>query len=100
MRNTLERPKLLLTSSPVETFAGFTYHLDGELVPALTIDLKQGQSIFFEHHLLLRKDTGIAISVRRMKGTMKRMIAGMQIFVTEATGPGQIAFSCDGPGHI
>jgi uncharacterized protein (AIM24 family) len=35
-----------------------------------------------------------------MKGAMKRMIAGMQIFVTQATGPGQIAFSRDGPGHV
>ena len=30
---------------------------------------------------------------------MKRMISGMQIFVTEAIGPGQIAFSRDGAGH-
>jgi uncharacterized protein (AIM24 family) len=35
-----------------------------------------------------------------MKGALKRMMAGMQIFVTEATGPGQIAFSRDGAGHI
>jgi uncharacterized protein (AIM24 family) len=31
---------------------------------------------------------------------MKRMISGMQVFVTEAVGPGQIAFSRDGPGHV
>jgi len=35
-----------------------------------------------------------------MQGTFKRMMAGMQIFVTEAQGPGQIAFSRDGAGHI
>jgi uncharacterized protein (AIM24 family) len=35
-----------------------------------------------------------------MKGAMKRMLAGMQVFVTEASGSGQIAFSRDGAGHI
>ncbi len=35
-----------------------------------------------------------------MAGALKRMVAGMQVFVTEATGPGQIAFSRDGAGHI
>ncbi|MFZ0006048.1 MAG: AIM24 family protein [Methanoregula sp.] len=96
----MDRPKLLSTSAVAENYAGYTYHLDGELVPALTVELKPGQSIFFEHHILLWKDTGIVISVRPMKGAMKRMIAGMQIFVTDATGPGQIAFSRDGPGHV
>ncbi|HXX55416.1 MAG TPA: AIM24 family protein, partial [Methanoregula sp.] len=96
----MERPKLLQTSSPAETYAGYSYHSEGELVPALTIDLSPGQKIFFEHHILLWKDTGIVIAVRPMKGAVKRMIAGMQIFVTEATGPGQIAFSRDGPGHV
>jgi len=96
----MERPKLLSTSSPDESFAGYTYHLEGELVPSLTIDLLPGQSIFFEHHILLWKDPSVVISVRPMKGAMKRMIAGMQIFVTEATGPGQIAVSRDGPGHV
>ena len=96
----MERPKLLTTSSPAESFAGYSYHLDGELVPALTINLNPGQTIFFEHHILLWKDTGLVIGVRSMKGAMKRMIAGMQIFVTDATGPGQISFSRDGPGHV
>jgi len=96
----MERPKLLSTSSPSESYAGYTYYLDGELVPALTIDLAPGQSIFFEHHILLWKSPGIAVRVRPMAGAMKRVIAGMQIFVTEATGPGQIAFSRDGPGHV
>jgi uncharacterized protein (AIM24 family) len=94
------KPTLRPTTAQSETFAGYTYHLDGELVPALTIELSQGQSVYFEHHILLWKHTGINISVRQMKGAVKRMIAGMQIFVTEASGNGQIAFSRDGAGHI
>jgi uncharacterized protein (AIM24 family) len=35
-----------------------------------------------------------------MKGVFKRMMAGMQIFITEAQGPGQIAFSRDAAGHV
>ncbi len=96
----MERPKLLSTSKPDETFAGYTYHLDGELVPALTVDLLEGQTIYYEHHILLWKNPGIIIKIRPMKGALKRMIAGMQIFVTEASGPGQIAFSRDGAGHV
>jgi uncharacterized protein (AIM24 family) len=96
----VERPKLLTTSASDETFAGYTYHLDGELVPALTIEVPEGRSIYFEHHILLWKHPAIAIHIRSMKGSFKRMMAGMQIFITEATGPGQISFSRDGVGHV
>ncbi|TGT30557.1 AIM24 family protein, partial [Mesorhizobium sp. M4B.F.Ca.ET.169.01.1.1] len=44
--------------------------------------------------------TTITIGLKSLKGALKRMIAGMQVFVTEASGPGVIAFSRDGPGHI
>jgi uncharacterized protein (AIM24 family) len=96
----LERPLLLATTAADETHAGVTYHLDGELVPVLTVDLPAGRSIYFEHHILLWKHPELQVTVRPMKGALKRMIAGMQIFITEAQGPGQIAFSRDGVGHI
>jgi uncharacterized protein (AIM24 family) len=35
-----------------------------------------------------------------MKGAFKRAVAGMPIFMTEAKGAGQIAFSRDGVGHV
>jgi uncharacterized protein (AIM24 family) len=96
----MDRPRLLPTKAIDESFAGVTYHLDGELVPALTIELPPGGSAYFEHHVLLWKHPSVTIGIRAMKGALKRMIAGMQIFITEATGPGQIAFSRDGAGHI
>ncbi len=40
----------------------------------------------------------MAIGIKTMSGTLKRMFAGMQIFTTEAHGPGQIAFSRDAAG--
>jgi uncharacterized protein (AIM24 family) len=97
---TMERPVLLATSANAETFAGVTYHLDGELVPVLTVELSGSASVYYEHHILLWKHTGITIGIKPMKGMLKRMMAGIQIFVTEAKGQGQIAFSRDGPGHI
>ncbi len=96
----MERPVLLPTNAQGETFAGVTYHLDGELVPVLTVELTPNSSVFFEHHILLWKHPNVTIGLKAMKGAFKRMMAGMQIFVTEAKGQGQIAFSRDDAGHI
>jgi len=96
----MERPVLLATTAKEESFGGVTYHLDGELVPALTVDLSGSASVYFEHHILLWKHPSVTIGIKAMKGAMKRMMAGIQIFVTEAKGTGEIAFSRDGPGHI
>src|SRR6202022_5197796 len=41
----------------------------------------------------------LAIGVRG-KGALKRMIAGMQVLLTEARRPGQVALSRDGAGHV
>jgi uncharacterized protein (AIM24 family) len=96
----MDRPRILPTRAADETFAGVTYHLDGELVPVLTVELSPTTTVYFEHHVLLWKHPSVNIGLRPMKGMLKRMMAGMQIFVTEATGVGQIAFSRDGAGHI
>ncbi len=100
MPNPLTRPALLATTARNETFAGLTYHLDGELVPVLTVELTTGIGVYFEHHILLWKNPEINISLKPIKGALKRMMAGMQVFITEASGQGQIAFSRDGVGHI
>jgi uncharacterized protein (AIM24 family) len=92
-------PTLLPTQAHDETFGGVTYHLDGELVPVLTVDVSR-VPVYFEHHILLWKHPSVRVSLRPMKGALKRMMAGMQIFVTEASGAGHIAFSRDGAGHI
>ncbi len=92
-------PQLMPTSASAETFGGVTYHIDGELVPVLTVDVSHS-SIYFEHHILLWKHPSVRIGLKAMAGALKRMIAGMQVFVTEASGQGMIAFSRDGAGHI
>lgn len=92
-------PVLKPTSAQSETFAGVTYHLDGELVPVLTVELA-GTPVYFEHHVLLWKDTQTQIGVKQLAGAFKRVMSGMPIFMTEAHGPGRIAFSRDGAGHL
>jgi uncharacterized protein (AIM24 family) len=92
-------PTLMPTKASNESFGGVTYHIDGELVPALSVDVTN-MPVYFEHHILLWKNTTIRIQLKALKGMLKRMIAGMQVFVTEASGSGIIAFSRDGPGHI
>lgn len=92
-------PTLMPTTASAESFGGVTYHIDGELVPVLSVDVTQ-MPVYFEHHILLWKHPTVRIGLKALRGVLKRMIAGMQIFVTEASGPGIIAFSRDGAGHI
>jgi uncharacterized protein (AIM24 family) len=95
----VDLPRLAPTQAQGETFGGVSYHLDGELTPVLTVDVSR-TSVYFEHHILLWKHPTVQIRIKPMAGALKRMVAGMQVFVTEASGPGMIAFSRDGPGHI
>lgn len=92
-------PTLMPTTAADETYGGITYHIGGELVPVLSVDVSR-QPVYFEHHILLWKNSSVKIGLRPMKGAIKRMMAGMQIFVTEASGNGVVAFSRDGVGHI
>ena len=48
-------PALLPTAAREETFAGLTYHIEGELVPVLHVEVKSA-NVYFEHHILLWKD--------------------------------------------
>jgi uncharacterized protein (AIM24 family) len=92
-------PKLLATAATNESFGGVTYHIEGELVPVLHLELA-AKAVYFEHHILLWKDPRLEIELKPMKGALKRMLAGMPVFMTSARGPGRIAFSRDGAGHV
>jgi uncharacterized protein (AIM24 family) len=92
-------PTLHSTRVKDESFAGVTYHLEGELVPVLHVELQQ-VPLYFEHHVLLWKHPQVEIGVRAMKGAIKRLFAGLPIFLTETRGTGHIAFSRDGAGQV
>jgi uncharacterized protein (AIM24 family) len=93
-------PKLLPTSIDEGQGPGVQFRTDGELVPALTMELDGSMSVYFEHHIVLWKTPSLEIGIHPMKGAFKRVMAGMPIFMTEAKGAGQIAFSRDGVGHV
>jgi uncharacterized protein (AIM24 family) len=91
-------PEPIKTTITDESFAGVTYHIRGGLVPELQIELTS-QSVMFEHHTLLWKQSDTKIELRPLKGMVKRKIAGLDFFVTKALAPGRIAFSRDWPGQ-
>ena len=92
-------PVLWPTRVRDESFASVTYHIEGELVPVLQVELSE-MPIYFEHHILLWKDVTVDIGVKSLAGAFKRVLAGMPIFMTETRGHGRIGFSRDGTGHI
>lgn len=92
-------PQQLQTTAANATFGGVTYHIEGELVPVLHLELGQ-MPVYFEHHILLWKDPRVQIEIKSMRGALKRVLAGMPIFMTAARGPGRIAFSRDGTGQV
>ncbi len=77
-------PTLLPTNKQDETFGGVTYHIQGELVPALQLELSN-TGVYFEHHILLWKDPAVQIAIHPVKGGLKRMLAGMPFLLTGAT---------------
>ena len=60
-------PVQLTTNVQNETFGGVTYHIEGELVPALHLELSN-TGVYFEHHILLWKDPAVQIAMHPMKG--------------------------------
>jgi uncharacterized protein (AIM24 family) len=81
-------------------FGASTCQVEGEIVPVAEINLGQGDSVFFEHHVLLWKDEGTRMSVLPMTGGVKRALAGMPFIISVAHGPGRIAFSRDATGEL
>jgi uncharacterized protein (AIM24 family) len=77
-----------------------TITIDGELVPVVDVMLGNQMPIYFEHHILLWKHPGVQLGFKSLKGAARRFFAGLQIFITEARGPGNISFSRDSVGQV
>ena len=92
-------PEPIQATVQEETFAGVSYHVRGELVPELQVEVGQSMSVMFEHHVLLWKETQLQVELRKLPGGVKRKIAGLEYFVTKTSGSGRIAFSRDSPGQ-
>ncbi len=81
-------------------FSSSTCQVEGEIVPVAEINLGGGDSIFFEHHIMLWKDDNVPLSLLQLSGGIKRAFAGMPFLISVATGPGRIAFSRDATGEL
>ncbi|HEX7472434.1 MAG TPA: AIM24 family protein [Candidatus Limnocylindrales bacterium] len=93
-------PMILPTHVEDGAGPGLIYRIDGELVPVLHIRVDGSMPVYFEHHVILWKDPGMAIGMHPLKGGFKRLVAGMPIFMTETQSAGEVAFSRDDPGHV
>ncbi|HEY1683820.1 MAG TPA: AIM24 family protein [Tepidisphaeraceae bacterium] len=81
-------------------FGNSTCQVEGEIVPVADINLGAGDSIFFEHHVMLWKDESVRMDVMPLQGGIKRALAGMPFVVSIASGPGRVAFSRDANGEL
>jgi uncharacterized protein (AIM24 family) len=81
-------------------FSSSTCQVEGALVPVAELNLAAGDSVFFEHHVLLWKDEATPLSQLNIGGGMKRSLAGMPFTISVAHGPGRVAFSRDAPGEM
>lgn len=74
--------------------------VEGTYVPVADFNLAPGDGVYFTHHLLLWKDEQIQINAMSLAKGWKRLFAGLPLVMTQATGPGHIAFSKDKPGEL
>src|SRR5580658_390041 len=74
--------------------------IEGKFVPVADFKLAPGDGVYFTHHLLLWKDEQVQISTMPMAKGWKRLFAGLPLIMTQAQGPGRIAFSKDAAGEL
>jgi uncharacterized protein (AIM24 family) len=74
--------------------------IEGSYVPVADMKLAAEDSIYFTHHVLLWKDPQVNVTAMSLKGGWKRIMSGMPLIMTQAQGPGHIAFSKDNPGEM
>lgn len=90
------------TDNPKEpiVLGDMTIKVEGELVPVIDVELGSQQTIYFEHHILLWKQPNVTLGFMGLQNAAKRIFSGLQIFISTARGPGNIAFSREAPGQI
>src|SRR2546430_1057887 len=81
-------------------FGHSSLQIEGEYVPVADFNLAPNDGVYFTHHVLLWMDAQVKVSAMSLKGGWKRLFAGLPLIMTEAYGPGHIAFSRDAPGEL
>ena len=81
-------------------FGQSSCQIEGVYVPVADVKLAPGEGVYFAHHVLLWKDPQVNITTMSLSGAFHRLFAGMPLIMTQAVGPGHIAFSRDAPGEL
>ena len=81
-------------------FGNSSCQIEGDYVPVAEFRLAREDSLYFAHHVLLWKDTDLRLSLHPIKGFLRRIFAGMSLILSNAQGPGHLAFSRDAPGEL
>ena len=77
-----------------------TCQIEGLYVPVADFNLAAGDSVYFAHHVLLWKDPQVELKRMVLPNPVIRSLSGVPVMMTEAHGPGHIAFSRDEPGEM
>ena len=80
-------------------FGNSVAQVEGDLVPTVELNLALGDSVYFEHQVMLWKDEATALTAMGTGGGLKRSLAGMPFVLSSAAGPGRVAVSGDAPGE-
>jgi uncharacterized protein (AIM24 family) len=91
-------PNLRLPNLTDETFDGVTYHVRGELGPVLVVDV-DSTPVFFEHQILLWKDSDLGVRPKKLAGEFRRSASGSPIVVVETVGAGHVGLSREATGR-
>jgi uncharacterized protein (AIM24 family)/RNA polymerase subunit RPABC4/transcription elongation factor Spt4 len=81
-------------------FGNSVCQIEGVYVPVADMKLAAGDWVYFTHNVLLWKDPQVQMSAMSLQGAWKRLMGGLPLIMTQAQGPGHIAFSQDGPGEL
>jgi uncharacterized protein (AIM24 family) len=92
-----EAPRL--TDMTQFRFGNSGVQVEGDLVPTVELNLAPGDSVFFEHQVMLWKDEATVLTAMGTGGGLKRSLAGMPFVLSSASGPGRVAVSGDSPGE-
>ncbi len=81
-------------------FSASTVQVDGGVVPVAEMELDAGDSVYFEHHVMLWKDDTVPMSVMSTPGGARRLLGDLPFVLSVARGPGRLAFSRDAAGAL
>jgi uncharacterized protein (AIM24 family) len=82
------------------SFGASTAQIDGDTVPVAEIRLDGGDTVFFEHHVMLWKDDEVPMSVMSTPGGARRLLGDVPFVLSVAHGPGRLAFCREAPGEL